>query len=90
MFRVTFNHTHREQKREKRGIVAGWRRKWDKHEEMGDRKAAERRGGMKKKQKKPHAEVRKMENLSSLGSQQSAELNLTRKMTPYPPSHKSD
>lgn len=46
--------------------------------------------GTKREEEKKDAEVSKMENLSSLGSQQSAELNLTRKMTLHPLSYQSD
>ena len=74
---------------EKKKNGVGRTGKWDKHKKTRSRgwKQAEE---SEKEKKKKQTQVRKMENLSSLGSQQSAELNLTRKMTLHPLSHQSD
>lgn len=78
--RVTFNHTHREEK--KGGIVAGWKREWDQHREKGEINAAERR--REKKKKKIHTEVRKMEK--SLFSWKPAERRVESDKKDEPPS----
>lgn len=87
-------HPQGTKRKENRSIASGRWRESDKQEDRGVTVARRRRRGeddlKKKKKKKPHAEVRKMENLSSLGSQQSAELDLTRKMSLHPLSHQSD
>lgn len=90
MWRVTFNHTHRGRKEKPKERGSGRvEEKWDGHEEVGGRGSGKKWSEEETKEK-TRAGVRKMENLSSLGSQQSAELNLTRKMTLHPLSHQSD
>lgn len=86
--RMTFSHTHGESKKKKKKIT--------KYRSLAAGRVVE--GGEQDKQKaaetrwvkSPDTETRKMENLSSLESQQSAELTLTRRMTFHTLSHQSD